>query len=120
MTVTVQVELARGKSAVKNAEKSVVQDEGAVKSAVKSSPLAKVAVKVAVKRTSPQLREKVIDKCAELYAWLNEDRSRTILQAIEELGYSDRSLTNYLEILRDAGALEHEGPRNGGEWVFMI
>lgn len=120
VTVTVQVELARGKSAVKNAEKSVVQDEGAVKSAVKSSPLAKVAVKVAVKRTSPQLREKVIDKCAELYAWLNEDRSRTILQAIEELGYSDRSLTNYLEILRDAGALEHEGPRNGGEWVFMI
>ena len=73
-----------------------------------------------VKRTSPQLREKVIEKCAELYAWLNEDRSRTILQAIEELGYSDRSLTNYLEILRDAGALEHEGPRNGGEWVFMI
>lgn len=124
VTVTVQVELARGKSAVKNAEKSVVQDEGAVKSAVKSSPLAKVAVKVAVKnavkRTSPQLREKVIEKCAELYAWLNEDRSRTILQAIEELGYSDRSLTNYLEILRDAGALEHEGPRNGGEWVFMI
>lgn len=120
VTVTVQVELARGKSAVKNAEKSVVQDEGAVKSAVKSSPLAKVAVKVAVKRTSPQLRETVIDKCAELYAWLNEDRSRTILQAIEELGYSDRSLTNYLEILRDAGALEHEGPRNGGEWVFMI
>ena len=49
VTVTVQVELARGKFAVKNAEKSVVQDEGAVKSAVKSSPLAKVAVKVAVK-----------------------------------------------------------------------
>ena len=124
VTVTVQVELSRGKSAVKNAVKPIVQDESAVKSAVKSSTQAKVAVKVAVKnavkRTSPQLREKVIDKCAELYAWLNEDRSRTILQAIEELGYSDRSLTNYLEILRDAGALEHEGPRNGGEWVFMI
>ena len=124
VTVTVQVELAHGKSAVKNAVKPFERDESAVKSAVKSSPQAKVAVKVAVKnavkRTSPQLREKVIDKCAELYAWLNEDRSRTILQAIKELGYSDRSLTNYLEILRDAGALEHEGPRNGGEWVFMI
>ena len=124
VTVTVQVELARGKSAVKNAVKAAVQPVNAVKDAVKFSQEAKVAVKVAVKnavkRTSPQLREKVIDKCAELYAWLNEDRSRTLLQAQDELGYSDRSLTNYLEVLRDARVLEHEGPRNGGEWVFMI
>ena len=92
VTVTVQVELARGK----------------------------LAVKIAVKRTTPKARPQVVEKCVELYQWLKEDPQRTVQQAVSTLGYSERSVFNYLETLKDASALEHHGPANGGEWVFMI
>lgn len=128
VTVTVQVELARGKFAVKNAVKSAAEPESTVKDAVKpsgkrkSAPkiAVKDAVKVAVKRTSPKARPQVIDKCADLYQWLKEDPQRTVQQAVSSLGYSERSVFNYLETLKDASVLEHRGPANGGEWVLMI
>lgn len=132
VTVTVQVELARGKVAVKNAVKSGSESEVAVKDAVKLSgkskfapkPAPKIAVKdavkIAVKRTSPKARPQVVEKCAELYQWLKDDPQRTVQQAVSSLGYSERSVFNYLEALKDASALEHHGPANGGEWVFMI
>lgn len=126
--VTVQVELARGKSAVKNAVKSADHSESAVKNAVKptskcdSAPknAVKDAVKIAVKRTTPKVRPQVVEKCAELYQWLKDDPQRTVQQAVSSLGYSERSVFNYLEALKDASVLEHRGPANGGEWVFMI
>ena len=128
VTVTVQVELARVKSAVKNAVKPAVQPESTVKDAVKltskddSAPkiAVKDAVKIAVKRTSPKARPQVIEKCAELYQWLKDDPQRTVQQAVTSLGYSERLVFNYLETLKDASALEHHGPANGGKWVFMM
>ena len=128
VTVTVQVELAHGKSAVKNAVKPAAQPESAVKDVVKptfkgdSAPkiAVKDAVKIAVKRTTPKARPQVIEKCAELYQWLKDDPQRTVQQAVSSFGYSERSVFNYLEMLKDASMLEHRGPANGGEWVFMI
>ena len=128
VTVTVQVELARGKSAVKpavrpkSAVKDAVKPSGKSEFAPKSAPkiAVKDAVKIAVKRTSPKARPQVIDKCADLYQWLKEDPQRTVQQAVSTLGYSERSVFNYLETLKDASALEHHGPANGGDWVFMI
>ena len=80
----------------------------------------KDAVKIAVKRTTPKARPQVIEKCAELYQWLKDDPQRTVQQAVSSFGYSERSGFNYLEMLKDASMLEHRGPANGGEWVFMI
>ena len=128
VTVTVQVELARGKSAVKNAVKPAAGLGSAVKDAVKPTPkgnsapknAVKDAVKTAVKRTTPKDRPQVVEKCAELYQWLKEYPLRTVQQAVSSLGYSERSVFNYLETLKDASVLEHRGPANGGEWVFMI
>lgn len=96
----------------------MVKPSGKRKSAPKIA--VKDAVKVAVKRTSPKARPQVIDKCADLYQWLKEDPQRTVQQAVSSLGYSERSVFNYLETLKDASVLEHRGPANGGEWVLMI
>ena len=147
-TVTVQVELEEGTAttqenedatqesapkvapkannvAPKNAEvapkASDVAPKNAVKNAVKpSGDAVKNAVKNAVKQSDAELRENIIEKCAELYCFLRVDPRRTIITAVESLGFSPRSVAQYLNILKDAHMLEHVGPTNGGTWKFLI
>ena len=80
----------------------------------------KNAVKNAVKEFDAGLRETIIEKCAELYCFLRVDPRRTILTAVESLGFSPRSVAQYLNVLKDARVLEHVGPTNGGAWKFLI
>ena len=80
----------------------------------------KNAVKNAVKEFDAGLRENIIEKCAELYCFLRVDPRRTILTAVESLGFSPRSVAQYLNVLKDARVLEHVGPTNGGAWKFLI
>ena len=97
--------------APKNAPKNAVKPSGdAVKNAVKN----------AVKESDAGLRENIIEKCAELYCFLRVDPRRTILTAVESLGFSPRSVAQYLNVLKDAHVLEHVGPTNGGTWKFLI
>ena len=101
------------------ASKDAVKD--AVNDAVKPSEDAvKDAVKNAVKESDASLRENIIEKCAELYCFLRVDPRRTILAAVESLGFSPRSVAQYLNVLKDAHVLEHVGPANGGAWKFLI
>ena len=79
-----------------------------------------VAPKNAVKEFDAELRENVVEKCAELYCFLKVDPRRTILTAVESLGFSPRSVAQYLNVLKDAHVLEHVGPTNGGSWKFLI
>lgn len=105
------------KIAPKTSEAAPKGDEVAPKNAVKN------AVKPsgdAVKESDAGLRENIIEKCAELYCFLMVDPRRTILMAVESLGFSPRSVAQYLNILRDAHVLEHVGPTNGGTWKFLI
>jgi hypothetical protein len=98
-----------------------VAPKNAVKNAVKPSDDAvKNAVKNAVKEFDAGLRENIIEKCAELYCFLRVDPRRTILTAVESLGFSPRSVAQYLNVLKDARVLEHVGPTNGGAWKFQI
>ena len=112
--------------APKNAVKNAVKPSGdavknAVKNAVKpSGDAVKNAVKNAVKEFDAGLRETIIEKCAELYCFLRVDPRRTILTAVESLGFSPRSVAQYLNVLKDAHVLEHVGPTNGGTWKFLI
>ena len=78
-------------------------DEVAPKNAVKSSG-------DAVKESDAGLRENIIEKCAELYCFLRGDPGRTILTAVESLGFSPHSVAQYLNVLKDAHVLEHVGP----------
>ena len=80
----------------------------------------KNAVKNAVKEFDAGLRETIIEKCTELYCFLRIDPRRTILTAVESLGFSPRSVAQYLNVLKDARVLEHVGPTNGGAWKFLI
>ena len=80
----------------------------------------KNAVKNAVKEFDAGLRETIIEKCTELYCFLRIDPRRTILTAVESLGFSPRSVAQYLNVLKDAHVLEHVGPTNGGTWKFLI
>ena len=80
----------------------------------------KNAVKNAVKEFDAGLRETIIEKCAELYCFLRVDPRRTILTAVESLGFSPRSVAQYLNVLKDAHVLEHVGPTHGGAWKFLI
>lgn len=96
-------------------------DDVAPKNAVKpSGDAVKNAVKNAVKESDAGLRENIIEKCAELYCFLRIDPRRTILTAVESLGFSPRSVAQYLNVLKDAHVLEHVGPTNGGTWKFLI
>ena len=98
-----------------------VAPKNAVKNAVKpSGDAVKNAVKNAVKEFDAGLRENIIEKCAELYCFLRVDPRRTILTAVESLGFSPRSVAQYLNVLKDAHVLEHVGPTNGGTWKFLI
>ena len=98
-----------------------VAPKNAVKNAVKpSGDAVKNAVKNAVKEFDAGLRENIIEKCAELYCFLRVDPRRTILTAVESLGFSPRSVAQYLNVLKDARVLEHVGPTNGGTWKFLI
>ena len=98
-----------------------VAPKNAVKNAVKpSGDAVKNAVKNAVKEFDAELRENVVEKCAELYCFLKVDPRRTILTAVESLGFSPRSVAQYLNVLKDAHVLEHVGPTNGGSWKFLI
>lgn len=98
-----------------------VVPKNAVKNAVKpSGDAVKNAVKNAVKEFDAGLRENIIEKCAELYCFLRVDPRRTILTAVESLGFSPRSVAQYLNVLKDAHVLEHVGPTNGGAWKFLI
>ncbi len=108
--------------APKNAVKNAVKPSGdAVKNAVKpSGDAVKNAVKNAVKEFDAGLRETIIEKCTELYCFLRIDPRRTILTAVESLGFSPRSVAQYLNVLKDAHVLEHVGPTNGGTWKFLI
>ena len=100
-----------GEVAPKNAVKNAVKQGGdAVKNAVKN----------AVKEFDAGLRENIVEKCAELYCFLRVDPRRTILTAVESLGFSPRSVAQYLNVLKDAHVLEHVGPTNGGTWKFLI
>ena len=143
-TVTVQVELEEGATttqenagathedavttqevAPKASEVAPKGDEVAPKNAVKnavkpSGDAVKNAVKNAVKESDAGLRENIIEKCAELYCFLRVDPRRTILTAVESLGFSPRSVAQYLNVLKDAHVLEHVGPTNGGTWKFLI
>lgn len=94
-----------------------VAPKNAVKNAVKPSG---DAVKNAVKEFDVGLRENIIEKCAELYCFLRVDPRRTILTAVESLGFSPRSVAQYLNVLKDAHVLEHVGPTHGGTWKFLI
>ena len=97
--------------APKNAPKNAVKPSGdAVKNAVKN----------AVKESDAGLRENIIEKCAELYCFLRVDPRRTILTAVESLGFSPRSVAQYLNVLKDAHVLEHVRPTHGGTWKFLI
>lgn len=98
-----------------------VAPKNAVKNAVKpSGDAVKNAVKNAVKEFDAELRENIVEKCAELYCFLKVDPRRTILTAVESLGFSPRSVAQYLNVLKDAHVLEHVGPTNGGTWKFLI
>ena len=98
-----------------------VAPKKAVKNAVKpSGDAVKNAVKNAVKEFDAGLRETIIEKCAELYCFLRVDPRRTILTAVESLGFSPRSVAQYLNVLKDAHVLEHVGPTHGGAWKFLI
>ena len=98
-----------------------VAPKNAVKNAVKpSGDAVKNAVKNAVKEFDAGLRETIIEKCTELYCFLRIDPRRTILTAVESLGFSPRSVAQYLNVLKDAHVLEHVGPTNGGTWKFLI
>ena len=109
------------KIAPKASEVAPKGDEVAPKNAVKpSGDAVKNAVKNAVKEFDAGLRENVIEKCAELYCFLRVDPRRTILTAVESLGFSPRSVAQYLNVLRDANVLEHVGPTHGGTWKFLI
>ena len=101
----------------KTGEVALKGDEVAPKNAVKPSG---DAVKNAVKEFDAGLRESIIEKCAELYCFLRVDPRRTILTAVESLGFSPRSVAQYLNVLKDARVLEHMGPTNGGAWKFLI
>ena len=105
------------KIAPKASEVAPKGDEVAPKNAVKPSG---DAVKNAVKEFDAGLRENIIEKCAELYCFLRVDPRRTILTAVESLGFSPRSVAQYLNVLKDAHVLEHVGPTNGGTWKFLI
>jgi predicted HTH transcriptional regulator len=94
-----------------------VAPKNAVKNAVKPSG---DAVKNAVKEFDARLRENIIEKCAELYCFLRVDPRRTILTVVESLGFSPRSVAQYLNVLKDAHVLEHVGPTHGGTWKFLI
>ena len=95
--------------------------KNAVKNAVKpSGDAVKNAVKNAVKEFDAGLRETIIEKCTELYCFLRIDPRRTILTAVESLGFSPRSVAQYLNVLKDAHVLEHVGPTHGGTWKFLI
>ena len=119
VSVVVQVEIEE--DAATTQENVDVAPKDAVKNAVKpSGDAVKDAVKNAVKESDAALRENVIEKCAELYCFLRVDPRRTILTAVESLGFSPRSVAQYLNILKDAHLLEHVGPTNGGTWKFLI
>ena len=118
---TGEVALKDAEVAPKAREVAPKGDEVAVKNAVKQSGDAvKNAVKNAVKEFDAGLRESIIEKCAELYCFLRVDPRRTILTAVESLGFSPRSVAQYLNVLKDARVLEHMGPTNGGAWKFLI
>jgi len=129
-TVTVQVELEEvtvttQENAVTTQEVAPKGEEVASKNAVKnavkpSGDAVKNAVKNAVKESDAGLRENIIEKCAELYCFLKVDPRRTILTAVESLGFSPRSVAQYLNVLKDAHVLEHVGPTHGGTWKFLI
>ncbi len=130
VSVVVQVEIE--KSAVttqevtpKNGEVAPKEGEVAPKNAVKNAvkqggDAVKNAVRNAVKEFDAGLRENIVEKCAELYCFLRVDPRRTILTAVESLGFSARSVAQYLNVLKDAHVLEHVGPTNGGTWKFLI
>ena len=125
MTVAPKTNCVAPKVAPKTSEVAPKGDEVAPKNAVKnavkpSGDAVKNAVKNAVKEFDAGLRETIIEKCAELYCFLRVDPRRTILTAVESLGFSPRSVAQYLNVLKDARVLEHVGPTNGGAWKFLI
>ena len=125
MTVAPKTNCVAPKVAPKTSEVAPKGDEVAPKNAVKnavkpSGDAVKNAVKNAVKEFDAGLRETIIEKCAELYCFLRVDPRRTILTAVESLGFSPRSVAQYLNVLKDAHVLEHVGPTNGGTWKFLI
>ena len=125
MTVAPKTNCVAPKIAPKASEVAPKGDEVAPKNAVKnavkpSGDAVKNAVKNAVKEFDAGLRETIIEKCAELYCFLRIDPRRTILTAVESLGFSPRSVAQYLNVLKDAHVLEHVGPTNGGTWKFLI
>ena len=99
------------------APKNAVENGGV---AVETVSAVKVAVENAVKQASPEISEIVLKKCSELYTFFREDSQRTILNAVEALGYSPRSVSNYLNLLKNAKVLEHVGPTKRGEWKFYV
>ena len=125
MTVAPKTNCVAPKVAPKASEVAPKGDEVAPKNAVKnavkpSGDAVKNAVKNAVKEFDAGLRETIIEKCTELYCFLRIDPRRTILTAVESLGFSPRSVAQYLNVLKDAHVLEHVGPTNGGTWKFLI
>lgn len=95
----VQVELAHDKPVVINAVKSAIQPEDAEK------------------RLTLRARLELIEKCAELYQWSEEDPQRTVQQTVSSSVYS---AFDYLQVPKDAFTLECHGPANGREWDFMF
>ena len=130
-TIVVQIETEvssavapKSNVAPKNAvENGSVAVENAVENgdvAVETVSAVKVAVENAVKQASPEISDNVLEKCSELYTFFREDSQRTILNAVEALGYSPRSVSNYLDLLKNAKVLEHVGPTKRGEWKFYV
>ena len=121
MTVAPKTNCVAPKIAPKASEVAPKGDEVAPKNAPKNAVKPSGdAVKNAVKESDARLRENIIEKCAELYCFLKVDPRRTILTAVESLGFSPRSIAQYLNVLKDAHVLEHVGPTNGGTWKFLI
>jgi predicted HTH transcriptional regulator len=133
VSVVVQVEIAENavttqevapkdaattqENAVTTLENDTVVPQNAVKP---SDDAVKNAVKNAVKTHDATVRDSIVEKCAELYLFLKADPRRTILNAVDVLKFSPRSVAQYLNLMKHANVLEHIGPTNGGTWKFMI
>lgn len=78
------------------------------------------AERIAVQIKQLKSQKKIYEYCKSILVEIKHNDAITIAELAKNLKVSDRSISTYLQYLRDAKVIEYDGSTNDGKWRILI
>ena len=78
------------------------------------------ALRSALKESGKKVGDDVVEKIVQVYGKIAERNSLTLSAIAQELGLSDRTVDEYVAILKNVGALRRKAGKRFGTWEILM